>query len=107
MNTAIQDAHDLAWKLAWVLKGWAGPALLDSYEDERRPVGLHNVTRSASPNGAKARPRRPCPGTWADAYPTTGSSTATAQSPPWTCSATASPCSPAPTSRAGNTWPRP
>ena len=40
MNTAIQDAYDLAWELAWVLKGWAGPGLLDSYQAERRPVGL-------------------------------------------------------------------
>ena len=53
MNTAIQDAYDIAWKLAWVIGGRAGPELLDSYEDERRPVGLHNVTRSADPNGAE------------------------------------------------------
>jgi putative polyketide hydroxylase len=39
MNTAIHGAHNLAWKLAWVLRGWAGPALLDSYADERRPAG--------------------------------------------------------------------
>jgi putative polyketide hydroxylase len=37
-NTAIQDAHNLAWKLAAVLAGRAGPALLDTYEAERRPV---------------------------------------------------------------------
>jgi 2-polyprenyl-6-methoxyphenol hydroxylase-like FAD-dependent oxidoreductase len=53
MNTAIQDAYDLAWKLAWALHGWADPELLDSYEDERRPVGVYNVTRSADPNGAE------------------------------------------------------
>jgi putative polyketide hydroxylase len=53
MNTAIQDAFDLGWKLAWVLRGWAQPDLLDSYESERRPVALHNVTRSAEPNGAQ------------------------------------------------------
>lgn len=53
MNTAIQDAHNLAWKLAWVLRGWARPELLVSYEHERRPVGLHNVTRSSDPNGAE------------------------------------------------------
>jgi putative polyketide hydroxylase len=53
MNTAIQDAHNLAWKLAWVLRGWAGTALLASYEAERRPVGLHNVARSADSNGAR------------------------------------------------------
>jgi putative polyketide hydroxylase len=52
MNTAIHDAYDLAWKLAWALRGWADPGLLASYEDERRPVGLHNVARSADPDGA-------------------------------------------------------
>ncbi|WP_169806882.1 FAD-dependent monooxygenase [Actinomadura macra] len=38
MNQGVQDAADLGWKLAGVLHGWAGPALLDSYEAERRPV---------------------------------------------------------------------
>jgi 2-polyprenyl-6-methoxyphenol hydroxylase-like FAD-dependent oxidoreductase len=37
-NTGIQDAQNLAWKLALVLKGLADPALLDTYERERRPV---------------------------------------------------------------------
>lgn len=46
MNTAIQAAHNLGWKLAWVLRGWAGPSLLDSYEAERRPVGTQAVARS-------------------------------------------------------------
>jgi 2-polyprenyl-6-methoxyphenol hydroxylase-like FAD-dependent oxidoreductase len=36
-NTGIADAHNLAWKLAMVLKGTAGPALLDSYQPERQP----------------------------------------------------------------------
>lgn len=36
MNTGIQDGFDIAWKLAWALRGWAGPELLDSYETERR-----------------------------------------------------------------------
>jgi hypothetical protein len=53
MNTGIQDAFDLGWKLGWVLRGWAQPELLDSYETERRPVGLHNVQRSAEPDGAR------------------------------------------------------
>jgi putative polyketide hydroxylase len=53
MNTGIQDAFDLGWKLAWVLKGWAPPELLDSYEHERRPIALHNVGRAASPGGAR------------------------------------------------------
>lgn len=39
MNTGIQDAANLAWKLSAVLKGRAMPALLDSYDAERRPVG--------------------------------------------------------------------
>ena len=38
MNTGIQDAFNLGWKLASVLSGRAGPALLDSYEEERLPV---------------------------------------------------------------------
>ncbi len=43
LNSAIQDTHNLAWKLAAVLKGQAAPGLLDSYEAERRPVGTRNV----------------------------------------------------------------
>jgi 2,4-dichlorophenol 6-monooxygenase len=46
LNSAIQDAHNLAWKLALVLSGQAGDGLLDSYEAERRPVTSHNVQRS-------------------------------------------------------------
>jgi len=58
MNTAIADGYDLGWKLSWVLRGWAGPGLLDSYETERRPVAEHNVARSADPAGS----RRPVDG---------------------------------------------
>ena len=39
MNTGIQDAHNLGWKLAAVAKG-ASPTLLDSYEAERRPIAI-------------------------------------------------------------------
>ena len=46
LNTGIQDVHNLCWKLAAVIKGWAGPALLDTYEAERRPVAEYNVDRS-------------------------------------------------------------
>ena len=46
MNTGIQDAHNLAWKLAAVLQGSAGASLLDTYEAERRPVAQANVDRS-------------------------------------------------------------
>jgi 2-polyprenyl-6-methoxyphenol hydroxylase-like FAD-dependent oxidoreductase len=38
-NTGIADAWNLAWKLEWVLKGHAGTGLLDTYHDERRPIG--------------------------------------------------------------------
>jgi putative polyketide hydroxylase len=38
LNVGIQGAHNLAWKLAGVVRGWAGPGLLDTYERERRPV---------------------------------------------------------------------
>ncbi len=49
MNTAIQDAHNLAWKLAAVLQGWGGPGLLSSYGVERRPVAERNVEFSYAP----------------------------------------------------------
>jgi 2-polyprenyl-6-methoxyphenol hydroxylase-like FAD-dependent oxidoreductase len=38
-NTGVQDAHNLAWKLAYVLDGRAGEGLLDTYEQERLPAG--------------------------------------------------------------------
>lgn len=43
LNTGVQDAHNLAWKLVAVLEGMAGPGLLDSYEQERRPVARTNL----------------------------------------------------------------
>ena len=52
LNTAIRDGFDIGWKLAWVLRGWADEALLDSYEAERRPVAEHNATRSADETGS-------------------------------------------------------
>ena len=48
MNTGIQDAHNLAWKLAAVLRGWAGEDLLDTYESERRPVACANMERTVT-----------------------------------------------------------
>jgi putative polyketide hydroxylase len=47
-NTGIHDAHNLAWKLALVLKGQAHPRLLDSYDAERRPVGKFTVEQAFS-----------------------------------------------------------
>lgn len=46
MNTGMQDAHNLAWKLALVFKGQATAALLDTYEVERRPVARLFAERS-------------------------------------------------------------
>ncbi len=46
MNTGLQDAYNLAWKLALDLKGLAHPTLLDSYDAERRPVGEAVVERT-------------------------------------------------------------
>ena len=46
MNTGIQDAHNLAWKLALALDGCAAPDLLDSYDAERRPIGEEVVGRT-------------------------------------------------------------
>jgi putative polyketide hydroxylase len=58
MNTAVAEAHDLGWKLAWVLRGWAGPILLDTYQAEWRPAGARRTARSAQegpePPGAEA-----------------------------------------------------
>ncbi|HLH93038.1 MAG TPA: FAD-dependent monooxygenase [Xanthobacteraceae bacterium] len=55
MNTGIGDAFDLGWKLAATLDGWGGPALLESYDYERRPasaraaeVSLQNYRRLTS-----------------------------------------------------------
>jgi len=46
MNTGIQDAVNLSWKLAGYLQGWGGRTLLDSYETEMRPVALRNVAEA-------------------------------------------------------------
>ena len=48
MNTGVGDATDLAWKLAATLAGWGGPRLLDSYDAERRPIGLRNIAASGA-----------------------------------------------------------
>ena len=61
MNTGIQDAANLAWKLALVLRGHANESLLDSYEQERRPVAhevvstAHRLTRVATLRSPVAR----------------------------------------------------
>jgi 2-polyprenyl-6-methoxyphenol hydroxylase-like FAD-dependent oxidoreductase len=45
-NTGVHDAHNLAWKLAAVLHGTAGPGLLATYDAERRPVGEFTVEQA-------------------------------------------------------------
>ncbi|TVY36253.1 2,4-dichlorophenol 6-monooxygenase [Lachnellula subtilissima] len=45
-NTCVQDAYNLAWKIAYVTKGKANPSLLDSYSLERQPVGESVITRA-------------------------------------------------------------
>jgi putative polyketide hydroxylase len=45
-NTGIHDGHNLAWKLALVLKGVAGDALLDTYEAERKPAASFTVEQA-------------------------------------------------------------
>ncbi|MGA2394281.1 MAG: FAD-dependent monooxygenase [Candidatus Lustribacter sp.] len=46
LHTGLGDALDLAWKLTADIEGWAGPGLLDSYEIERKPIAVDNVTVS-------------------------------------------------------------
>lgn len=48
MNTGVSDAIDLAWKLQATLEGWGGENLLDSYQEERRPIGVRNTSTSGN-----------------------------------------------------------
>ncbi|WP_405917114.1 FAD-dependent monooxygenase [Streptomyces sp. NBC_00728] len=58
MNTGLQDAANLGWKLAAVFNGWAGAALLDTYQAERHPVGA-SVLRSSGGIVRLAMAKRP------------------------------------------------
>jgi 2-polyprenyl-6-methoxyphenol hydroxylase-like FAD-dependent oxidoreductase len=58
-NTAIDDAVNLGWKLAGVVQGWAGESLLDSYEAERRPIGLRNTAYARDMADSMGRLRPP------------------------------------------------
>ncbi|MFH9705884.1 FAD-dependent oxidoreductase [Streptomyces luteogriseus] len=55
-NTGIQDAHNLAWKLAAVVDGWAGEELLDTYDAERRPVAEATSARAAARSAEHSHP---------------------------------------------------
>lgn len=48
LNTGVQDAHNLVWKLAAAIRGHGGEALLESYETERRPIAEYNAQQSLS-----------------------------------------------------------
>jgi putative polyketide hydroxylase len=53
-NTGIDDAYNLAWKLQWVLNGCSDPTLLDTYNDERQPIGwLRHQQTFARPDYAQ------------------------------------------------------
>ncbi|NMO49655.1 FAD-dependent monooxygenase [Actinoplanes sp. TBRC 11911] len=54
-NTSIQDAYNLAWKLKMVLSGVAGPGLLETYHDERAPIGKQIVDRANKSIGETSR----------------------------------------------------
>lgn len=73
MNTGIQDAYNLGWKLALAAAGQAGPGLLDTYEEERLPVAAWtlNVTTEALRKTVEAV-RRPGTGIEAAATPAMG-----------------------------------
>ncbi|MBV9547829.1 MAG: FAD-dependent monooxygenase [Chloroflexi bacterium] len=76
MNTGIEDAHNLAWKLAAVVRGYAGPSLLDSYQAERQPVArwvtawsldsFRSVMRGLHATRPGATPAAPPAGTHAE-----------------------------------------
>ncbi|MGK5501204.1 FAD-dependent oxidoreductase [Streptomyces sp. URMC 125] len=55
-NTGIQDAHNLAWKLAAVLGGWAGQGLLETYDAERRPVARATAARASGRSAEHSHP---------------------------------------------------
>ncbi|MFF3285712.1 FAD-dependent oxidoreductase [Streptomyces sp. NPDC003023] len=72
-NTGIQDAHNLAWKLAAVLDGAAGPGLLDTYEAERRPVAQATSARASARSVEHSHPGyEPAPAAAAAAGPRGG-----------------------------------
>ncbi|HEX6997434.1 MAG TPA: FAD-dependent monooxygenase [Gammaproteobacteria bacterium] len=57
-NTGVQDAHNLAWKLALVVNGKAGPELLDTYDPERRPVCAFTVDQAYARYATRVVPER-------------------------------------------------
>ena len=73
MNTAIHDGYDLGWKLAWVLRGWAGEALLDSLRGASAGRWPSTTSRARPTRTARsAASPRSCAPTSAAASPTSG-----------------------------------
>jgi 2-polyprenyl-6-methoxyphenol hydroxylase-like FAD-dependent oxidoreductase len=64
LNTGMGDVADLGWKLGAVRAGWGGTRLLESYEIERRPIGLRNVRQAAE--NLEIKKARPVEATLAD-----------------------------------------
>jgi putative polyketide hydroxylase len=60
-NTGIQDAHNLAWKLAAVLNGQGGSDLLDTYHDERQPTGELTMQQAFARFGSRMGPGAEAP----------------------------------------------
>lgn len=58
-NTSVDDAVNLGWKLAAVVQGWAGPALLDSYQAERKPIAHRNTAYASAMADSMASLRPP------------------------------------------------
>ncbi len=54
MNTGVDDAANLGWKLAALVQGWGGPKLVESYEAERRPIAFRNTGHAARLTGSFA-----------------------------------------------------
>ena len=53
LSTALIGGEAIAWRLGWVLRGWAAPELLDGYERDRRPIAEHNIARSSQVTGSE------------------------------------------------------
>lgn len=64
LNSGVPDVENAAWKIAWTLRGWAGPALLETYETERRAAAVENLEVTTAtmdflvPHSPEARERR-------------------------------------------------
>lgn len=59
MNSGIRDAHNLAWKLAAIVRGQLGPGILDTYETERRPHVWEMIQLALRMGRVMAPPNRP------------------------------------------------